>query len=140
MGLFLPPRKRKSKTGSQNEKMKNFFGKATAKGTTWHFNPPYEPLFGGAWKSLFRTAKSAIVLFLHRQTTNVEVLTTALTLLDGHKSRPLIHVSVYPNEPEALTPYHFLSEHANPYIPFNIVDDSNLNSRQRYRAALTLAK
>lgn len=118
-----------------------FISKEATKQTTWHFNPSYAPHFGGAWERLIRSAKTALAAVLHGQTTTDEVLRTALTLVQGLlNSRPLTHVSVDPHDPEALTPYHLLIGRANPYVPLNIVDERDVNCRQRYRAALALAK
>ncbi|XP_075254797.1 uncharacterized protein LOC142346173 [Convolutriloba macropyga] len=79
------------------------------KNTIWKFNPPYGPLFGGAWERLIKKAKRIflIVLVSKRLTSDVfhAIMVEIQSLLN---SRPLTHVPDVPNNEELITPKHFL--------------------------------
>ena len=53
-------------------------------------------------------------------------------------SRPLTHVSVDPQDLEAITPNHFLIRRNSPNVPPDVFDERDLNSRKRWRQAQTL--
>ena len=53
-------------------------------------------------------------------------------------SRPLTHVSIDPQDPEAITPNHFLTGRNSPNVPPDVFDERDLNSRKRWRQAQTL--
>lgn len=75
----------------------------------WHFIPPGAPNQGGAWERLVRSVKVALKAVLHEKTPREEVLQTVLIEAEHSiNARPLTHVSVEPDDPEALTPNHFL--------------------------------
>ncbi|CAK1599154.1 unnamed protein product [Parnassius mnemosyne] len=64
---------------------------------------------GGAWERMVRSVKTALIATLHKRHPTEEVLTTLLVEVEYTvNSRPLTHVSVSPDDPEALTPNHFL--------------------------------
>ena len=78
-------------------------------GMDWRFIPPGAPHMGGAWERLVRSVKTALSATLHQRAPKEEVLLTLLVEAEHVvNSRPLTHVSVDPNDPEALTPNHFL--------------------------------
>lgn len=77
--------------------------------TRWKYIAPGAPNQGGAWERLVRSIKSALTATLHEKSPKPEVLSTLLTEAEfSVNSRPLTHVSVDPDDPEALTPNHFL--------------------------------
>ena len=53
-------------------------------------------------------------------------------------SRPLTHVSVSPDDPEPLTPNHFLLGRASPHQPLDAVHETEVISRRHFRAAQAL--
>ncbi|CAH2065780.1 unnamed protein product, partial [Iphiclides podalirius] len=104
------------------------------------FIPPAAPFMGGAWERLIRSVKNAHTATLHERHPNEEVLSTLLAEVEYTvNSRPLIHVSVTAEDPEALTPNHFLLG-GNGRVPqpgtFNENDEI---SRASWRAAQRLA-
>ncbi|XP_049880427.1 uncharacterized protein LOC126376924 [Pectinophora gossypiella] len=77
--------------------------------TEWRFIPPGAPNQGGAWERMVRSVKVALGAVLKEKAPPEEVLQTLLTEVEfSVNARPLTHVSVDPNDPEALTPNHFL--------------------------------
>ncbi|XP_072931477.1 uncharacterized protein [Epargyreus clarus] len=82
---------------------------AAKKIISWRFIPPGAPFMGGAWERLVRSVKTALQATLHERHPAEEVLTTLLAEVEYTvNSRPLTHVSVSAEDPEALTPNHFL--------------------------------
>jgi len=53
-------------------------------------------------------------------------------------SRPLTYVNSEANEPEAVTPNHFLIGRTSPNLPPGVFDDGDLNCRKRWRQAQLL--
>ncbi|KAJ0176915.1 hypothetical protein K1T71_007287 [Dendrolimus kikuchii] len=75
----------------------------------WRFIDPGAPNQGGAWERLIRSVKTALHATLAEQAPREETLTTVITEIEHTvNSRPLTHVSVSPEDDEALTPNHFL--------------------------------
>ena len=52
-------------------------------------------------------------------------------------SRPLTHVSVDPQDLEAITPNHFRIERNSLNVPPDVFDERDLNYRKRWRQAQT---
>ncbi|XP_075989157.1 uncharacterized protein LOC142986969 [Anticarsia gemmatalis] len=76
---------------------------------SWRYIPPGAPFMGGAWERLVRSVKVALTATLHERNPTEEVLSTLLSEAEYTvNSRPLTHVSVSAEDPEALTPNHFL--------------------------------
>ena len=75
----------------------------------WSFIPALSPHMGGAWERLIRTVKSNLMEILKSRKTTEEVLRSALIEVENIvNSRPLTHVPVDPEEPEAITPNHYI--------------------------------
>jgi transposase InsO family protein len=88
------------------EKMQAEFA---AKGMEWQFNPPSAPHMGGCWERLVQSVKKALKATLKEMVPKEAVLQTLLVEAENIvNSRPLTHVSVDPDDPESLTPNHFL--------------------------------
>ena len=79
-------------------------------GIKWHFPPPSGPHFGGVWERLIQSCKRALQLELRARTVNDEILITTFKQVEGLlNSRPLTHISVDPDDPIPLIPFHFLT-------------------------------
>ena len=111
----------------------------TQKQIHWHFNPPSAPHFGGVWERLVQSAKKSPKVTLNGQLVNDEVLHTLMVEVESLlNSRPLTHVSVDPQDPEPVTPNHFLLGRSSPNLPPGTFDDKDLCARKRWRQAQVL--
>ena len=105
----------------------------------WFFNPPSAPHFGGVWEGLVKSAKKVLKITLNGQLVNDETLLTLMAEIESLlNSRPLTHVSIDPQDPEAITPNHFLIGKNSSNVPPDVFDERDLNSRKRWRQAQTL--
>lgn len=112
----------------------------TGLGIVWTFNPPEAPHMGGVWERLVRSIKSALNAVLNSRNPKEEVLLTLLIEAENMvNSRPLTHVSLDPNEEEALTPNHFLVGSSNALFRPGQFSDSDLCLRRQWRIAQRLA-
>ena len=108
-------------------------------GIQWFFNPPSAPHFGGVWERLVKSAKKALKITLNGQLVNDEALLTFIAETESLlNSRPLTHVSVDPQDLEAISPNHFLIGRNSPNVPPDVFDERDLCSRKRWRQAQTL--
>lgn len=83
------------------EKEDKIFSKAAEMNIQWHFSPPSAPHFGGVWKRLVRSAKTALKAVLGMQTVQEEVLSTTLREVDSMlNARPLTHLRWHPENRE----------------------------------------
>lgn len=81
---------------------------------TWRYTAPGAPNQGGAWERLVRSVKVALAATLKEREPTEEVLSTLLTEAEfAVNARTLTHVSVSHQDPEALTPNHFLLGSSN---------------------------
>ena len=98
----------------------------------WKFIPPSAPHMGGAWEHLVRSVKNALKVIFKDQTPPEEVLSTALTEIEHTiNSRPLTHVSIDPDDLEALTPNHFLIGSSSGEVRLSKYDTSAICSRKQ---------
>ncbi|XP_057366956.1 uncharacterized protein LOC130687815 [Daphnia carinata] len=108
--------------------------------TSWYFNPPASPHFGGVWERMVRAAKQALQFVLGNQRLSDEILLTALTHVENVlNSRKLIPPSEDPTDPESLTPHHLLLGRANPNHPPDVFTGRDLSSKKRWRIAQAVA-
>ncbi|CAG7723012.1 unnamed protein product, partial [Allacma fusca] len=78
-------------------------------GIDWYFNPPGGPHMGGCYERLVRSVKVALGVALKERYPEEDLLHTLLLEAEFLvNSRPLTHVSVDPDDPESITPNHFL--------------------------------
>lgn len=78
-------------------------------GIKWKFNTPSDPSAGGAWERLVQSVKKALYSILKEHVPRPETLYSLLVECENMvNARPLTHLPVTPEEPEPLTPNHFL--------------------------------
>ena len=106
----------------------------------WHFNPPTASHMGGIWERLVASVKRALRVVLGRQVVTDEVLSTALVEVEYVvNSRPITYCSGDADDPEPLTPNHFLLGSPELYLPPGSTDDSALLSKRRWKHAQVIA-
>lgn len=75
----------------------------------WKFIPPSAPHMGGSWERLIRSVKTTFSFIFNNQKLKDELLLTLFSEAEYIvNSRPLTYVSSDSNDPEALTPNHFI--------------------------------
>lgn len=78
-------------------------------GTTWFFNPPAAPHFGGLWEAGVKSMKTHLNKTLGGTSLNPEEFNTVLVQIEGIlNSRPLCPLKNDVDDFVALTPAHFL--------------------------------
>lgn len=106
----------------------------------WNFIPPASPHWGGAWERLIRSVKSSLQVILKERAPREEVLSTLLAEVENIvNSRPLMHVSVDPGDPETLTPNHFLLGGSSNLPTLGKFDESDFYHRKLWRKSQRLA-
>ena len=110
-----------------SEELKRSVYKAmAATNTTWKFNPPYGPHFGGIWERLIQTAKRTLLIILGSRRLSLDVFRTILVETEAIlNSRPLTIVADLPENEIPLTPNHFLINR-----PFNSLPPGKFDSQK----------
>ncbi|XP_073835298.1 uncharacterized protein isoform X2 [Musca autumnalis] len=86
----------------------------SALGIQWKFNTPANPSEGGAWERLVQSVKKSLNAMLREHSPRFETLQSFLIEAENMiNSRPLTHLAVSPEDPDPLTPNHFLLGCAN---------------------------
>ena len=107
---------------------------------SWRYIPPAAPFMGGAWERMVRSVKTALTATLHERHPTEEVLSTLLAEVEYTvNSRPLTHVSVSIEDPEALTPNHFLMGGPGRVPQPGTFTERDAVSRSSWRSAQRLA-
>ncbi|XP_049866576.1 uncharacterized protein LOC126367197 [Pectinophora gossypiella] len=120
-----------------NENVRDF---VATKAIRWKFIPPAAPTFGGAWERMVKTVKVALGATLKERSPKEETLATLLAEAEAiANSRPLTHVSVEPDDPTTITPFHFLLGGLPAQVSTPETADCNLFGRAEWRKALRLA-
>jgi hypothetical protein len=114
---------------------------AAQRAISWKFIPAGAPFMGGAWERMVRAVKRALHAVLDERRPSEETLATLLAEAEYTvNSRPLTHVPVDPDEPEAITPNHFIlggsARAPNP----GTFDDTTLVGRATWRTSQRLAE
>ena len=109
-------------------------------GVEWRFNPPRAPHFGGVFERMVRAMKQVLQTVLYKADLTEEELLTALVQAEALvNSRPLTVVSDDIDDPEPLTPAHFLIGHASMTTPLEHVEsDSRINPRHWWKVLQNL--
>ena len=108
----------------------------------WKFIAPHSPWWGGWWKRLVQSVKSALKKTIRAHClTRTELETTTQEVESCINSRPLTFVSDEPDDDEPLTPAHFLLGHGLGYIHSHSTIDplespSDLGHRYELRKSL----
>ncbi|GBP90925.1 hypothetical protein EVAR_66269_1 [Eumeta japonica] len=124
----------------RREALRAFEEEASEHLVRWRYIPPGAPFMGGAWERMVQSVKRALTTVLQEQHPREEVLSTLLAEAEFTvNSRPLTHVSVSAEDPEALTPNHFLLGGAARVPTPGAFVEADLNSRQQWRRAQRLA-
>ncbi|XP_029670916.1 uncharacterized protein LOC115240087 [Formica exsecta] len=90
----------------------------THDGTTWVFNLPAAPHFGGKWEAAVKSVKHHLRRTIGETALTYEELTTLLVQIEAVlNSRPLCPLSDDPEDLAALTPGHFIIGAAPTTIP-----------------------
>ncbi|XP_021966036.1 uncharacterized protein LOC110861240 [Folsomia candida] len=128
------------KTALQEISQPQMQNECATRGITWHWNPPSAPHFGGSWERLVRSVKTALGKVLLQKNLKDESLYTLLVEAEHVvNSHPLTHVSIDPDDPEALTPNHFLLGRSSNPQPAGNFSPTDLTSYKQWRATQELA-
>ncbi|XP_076660309.1 uncharacterized protein LOC143363630 [Halictus rubicundus] len=104
-----------SRVLNENEKIRQFLDD---KEISWHFMPALIPHFGGLWKAAVKSFKHHLKRVVGNELFTYEEFATFVTEIEAVlNSLPLTPISSDPNDPEALTPGHFLIGTALTSIP-----------------------
>ena len=102
--------------GIANLNSARVYGEAADRGVDWRYSPPTGSSFGGVWERLVGSSKGALLAILEARSVNDEVLRTVFAeVMSLLNSRPSTHIQADPNEPEPLTPNHFLIGGPHPH-------------------------
>ncbi|XP_057366727.1 uncharacterized protein LOC130687571 [Daphnia carinata] len=106
----------------------------TCRHIKWRFSPPSGPHFGGVWERLVQSCKRAMKVTLGNSVVSDQVLNTVVAEIGALlNARPLTHLSINPEDPDPLTPNHFLHARPMPYIPLAYVNLDNVDiSRNQF--------
>lgn len=103
-------------------------------GITWHFNPARASHFGGLWEAGVKSVKTHLHRAFKETKLTYEEFNTIITQIEAClNSRPLCAISDDPGDYEALTPGHFLIEHALNTMPHPDVKHIPMTRRSRYQ-------
>lgn len=101
----------------------------------WHFIPPRAPHFGGIWEAGVKSTKFHLKRVLNRSPFSYEEFLTILNQVEAClNSRPLFPSSNDPNDPQPITPAHFLIGETFTSLPdhdYAEIQESRLSRFQR---------
>lgn len=103
-------------------------------GTAWHFIPPRAPNFGGLWEAGIKSTKFHIKRVIGDTTLTYEEMATLLSQIEAClNSRPISLLSNDPEDPNPLTPGHFLIGEPLVTIPEINYETSSISSLKRWQ-------
>ncbi|KAK3744569.1 hypothetical protein QZH41_003507 [Actinostola sp. cb2023] len=104
----------------------------------WIFTTPLSPHQGGIYESLIKQTKKALRVTVGNQVLSWNEMSTVFAEVKSLvNSRPLGHASNDPNDPQPLTPNHFILGRASADIPQGPFQESK-NLRKRFQFVQTL--
>jgi hypothetical protein len=107
--------------------------KLAKEGTSWHFNPPAAPHFGGIWEAAVKSTKYHLRRVLGLNTLTYEEFATLLCQIEAClNSRPLYPMTDDIADLQHLTPAHFLIGCPSFIIPEPRVTDHRLPPLRRW--------
>jgi hypothetical protein len=103
-------------------------------GTTWKFNPPSAPHFGGKWEAGVKSVKFHLRRVIGEASLTYEEFSTLLIQIEAVlNSRPLCPISDDSTDVTALTPGHFLIGAALTSVPEPALSDIVLSRLSRWQ-------
>ena len=79
------------------------------KGTSWTFNRPSAPYFGGIWEAAVKSGKHHLRRFIGEQVLTFSELSTLMCRIEACLNlRPLTALTDDPSDLDFLSPSHFL--------------------------------
>lgn len=103
---------------SSSKELQTFASLIANDGTTWKFNPPSAPHFGGKWESGVKSMKYHLRRVMGDSLFTYEEMTTLLIQIESIlNSRPLCPLTNDPDDLSVLTPAHFLIGESLTTIP-----------------------
>jgi hypothetical protein len=103
-------------------------------GTAWHFIPPKSPNFGGLWEAGIKSTKYHIKRVIGDSTLTYEEMSTLLSQIEAClNSRPISVIPSSSDEPNPLTPGHFLIGEPLVTVPETNYESSNVSSLKRWQ-------
>lgn len=100
--------------------------------TTWHFNPPASPHFGGLWEAGVKSVKRHLKRIVGNTKLTYDEFETILLQVEAClNSRPLCAIK-NSHEVEVLTPAHFLIQEALLTIPDDNLETTNVSHLSRW--------
>lgn len=113
-------------------------GAMTTHRIDWHFNPPTASHMCGSWERLVGSIKTAFYATL-KTVHSTELQTLLAEAEHVVNSRPLLELSHDPDEPETLTPNHFLIGRSSASAPIGEFDKDDFILKKQWRATQHLA-
>ncbi|XP_075157631.1 uncharacterized protein LOC142230898 [Haematobia irritans] len=119
--------------------LKTVTSKLAPFGIKWIFNTPQNPSQGGAWERLVQSVKKVLAVELREKSPRLE--TSRSFLIEAENivnSRPLTHLPISIDEPEPLTPNHFLLGYTNSTQTPSPYDSKDLCLRKQWKILKSL--
>lgn len=96
--------------------------------------PPRSPNFGGIWENKVKQLKRHLYPSIGNTTLTFEELSTICCRIEAVlNSRPLSYIDSDPNDPQPLTPGHFLIGKSLLSLPEEDLSDQKISDMKRYR-------
>ena len=102
-------------------------------GTSWIFNPPSAPHFGGIWETAVKSAKHHLCRIIGEQVLTFSELATLMCRIEAClNSRPLTALTDDSSDLDFLSPSHFLIQRSSFLLPEEDVKEVNIPPGKRW--------